>query len=255
MLKMYVLTVMKELNKLNIDTLFKVVSVIPGILIILGTLKMTIRYVVFDINIIEYTSLSEMIMSAVLETFFLTVYIIVLASMGMFGDKPMYMRSENYRPNWVSDNIVYISTSVLASSVIFTSLPIDDDASGKYWRMVILVSSMYIFIFLIFTLVVHNVAKSLGPTVNPNVVKVSLMSLVLIVWSLLHSSNMPSINEKYGRKPSQVSSIFLEDKTEIKLDSSLVYIGRVENFTFLFNRKTEEKTVIPNSDIKKYVYR
>ena len=78
---------------------------------------------------------------------------------------------------------------------------------------------------------------------------------VVLNFFLLYRNLTAAIDLKNGDSPKSVKILQLKNDTVLNLDSALVYVGRIENYTFLYNTTTHEKQVIDNSEIKVVTYR
>lgn len=227
------------LNLPTLDILLKYFPLLGLGLIAIGLIDSVLYYTNFDINIVSYLDVSEVIFLPVDRIIAIVSVLIILFN----GFIPILRIIDSHLQN-LNPRILFlykfIAVSILTTlSILFNSF---DNGTSKEIQYDVLYVILY-------SLNISIIASALSTYVSRD----NIIIYCFIFFSLLFFKGRTSLKsaniEKYGAKYSV--SLTLSNGNEVISNKSFVFIGKTKNYYFFRLLKPLNKTVvIPMSDIR-----
>lgn len=239
-----------------LDKIIKISSIFSGLLIFLGVIKQSLFYNYFNINIIDYLTLSEIVTSFLDDLNIIIVFYALIVVYSFTNTKifTTYLNTKigNSKPN--SFNFEYLSKLWKVNyphkiAIFFAHLIMFIIINSLLYFKYINYSNTLIIIllFLVIQGLLHLVVqKNSEDKISFNLYKsigVVMISTLIVVF-YLSQYDIQKVNNSVNQYEFQ-----LLNRTIICDSKSTFYVGKTENFTFLFNKELGFTEVIPNTQI------
>ena len=245
--------------------------VVTGLIILMGLVQQVVYYWMFRLNIFEFITVSDALVAC-----------LPLAILSGICTIFAYYETRNLKINTAND--LRISNEEMGSEAAIEELEQEsiDQQQRKLRSTNVRFTSMAL-LFCILILVGFNVSGISNwfnsalfyiviivlmlltflftqwiehyPVVKSKFLTRAIKYFVVLNLFLLYRNLTAAIDLKNGDARRTVKILQLKNNTVLSLDSALVYVGRFENYTFLYNLTNHEKQVIDNSEIMAFTYR
>ena len=232
--------------KIEKEDIFKVISAITTIFVLMGIMNAFFYYYIFGIDILEYAAWNEYVFFFLKNLFQILLFLLIFLVAREFVNES----------NFYKRNIFIIMAVSGIGSLLFFSLYFDQT------RRFLFTSSVFIYIIyaLAFCLDVgwlyavklsDQFSKQSGwPAFGKNyflIIKYTVPVLIITVMVVV-----PAYIKAYKiiKKPSERDQVVLYLKDKIKATTdSLVYAGKTEKFYFFYNLSSKQAEVITASSV------
>lgn len=236
---------------MNLKKIVEISPLIGAFLIFNGFLKLNLFYSYWEINIIEYLNFSEIILSflddiKILILFFLTFLIHQLIGLKLIDslESKSKVKSDNGnidtldKPKSVTDSIVlgienyskfFITISFIAFMILFVIF--------IYYHKIIILYFAFAALFQFIFLLIGT------KDINISLVVTSIISFLMFTCAIAYS------HIKEVENSSNEMTIALEDE-KIVTSKTYYFLGKTENFMFLYDNLNKTSRIIPNEQIK-----
>jgi hypothetical protein len=242
--------------KVTNDYVIKNIPVISAGLIFFGILKQSGFYLMFGINILSYMTFAEAIafsipFFSILILYFIFTYLVAM-SVGEYIFKLASPKEDSIKRVRSQFKLFKIVTPV--AGLLFFGFALFIPDPGDKTEIILLASSL-----LILYLVMMPLGKAIFPndlTVQPKLTTQSLVTffgVICLVGPVLFSIWQAAVI-KFEPSDEYVEITFKNEKS-LTTNANLIYVGRVQSNTFLYDRKENEPVVLTNEEIKEVRWR
>ncbi|MDF9800797.1 hypothetical protein OKW21_006060 [Catalinimonas alkaloidigena] len=235
------------------DYLIKYIPLITSLLIILGTINQISYYNNFEILIIDYLEISEILI------LFFNDIITISSSIGFLLLAFIYdfFKKNKYNNNIKTRNTNYFNKSYLKYKWIISY---SDYLFFVLYLIVMGISLIYIYnnkseseerfylnlaFFSVIIILISKGNKHLNPTKN-----LLIYSVIIILITNLIKANADIKADRVKERDLYQSTFFILDgKHLIQSDSTCYYIGKTKNYLFYYDADQERTTVYPMSRV------
>ena len=256
------------------DDILKIFAVSSVLLIIIGFLNLRIYFGRFGININNYTSTSEIILSSVDKLLFVLFIMFFQISIWLYffdylfayslektvkdGDQIALKKYDETISRFVTNKSLLIFFVVLGCgsiiSIILRSIfpsfyffkILEEFFTTNFWM-----AGCFYFFFLQATRKLWEILKK-NEDYNAKVITTFIIFLAVIITTIWWT-NYLQFNKvrKYGNN--ERLEIILNDSLTIKPTDTIRYVGRTENYVFFWNKITHQTDIYPAGEIKKII--
>jgi hypothetical protein len=229
------------------------IKIIGPFLIFLGVLRQFIFYKFFGINILPFLTLSEIVISFFDNIFLLTIITIVFILTAFLFRHPIRKAKRLHK---LESNINieirrnYTIYYILSLVLILTLLPL---FFAQKKPLLLIILNVALFLLIILSLYFFS-KKSIsidneGFRINENVSKLSPLIMAIILTWIVFAFTSVEISQVKNNKNVQVV-MMLKDSTTLSSNSKLYYLGKTDNYFFLFNDQDRSTEIIPKDEVK-----
>jgi len=235
---------------INKKELLKLLPYFPAILIFISAIKLDYFFSRFNIKIVEYLSIWELVILFLDDIVYYTVYVglVLLLSFLVYWKKHEESKEKEFealkRSNpskqfqliWKKKKWdLFLLVAVIVS--LFFNI-----VSLGY----IIFVSIIIFVPIILDLIQIRHVEFYGRRINPTYYNIVITLTLLIGVMLYHTSNEIDYikNGKF-----EESSITTTDSVIITNDSTIIYVGKTKEYVFLYDNNKQSSIIIPMSKI------
>ena len=256
------------------DDILKIFAVSSVLLIIIGFLNLRIYFGRFGININNYTSTSEIILSSVDKLLFVLFIMFFQISIWLYffdylfayslkktvkdGEQIALKKYDETISRFVTNKSLMIFFVVLGCgsiiSIILRSIfpsfyffkILEEFFTTNFWM-----AGCFYFFFLQATRKLWEILKK-NEDYNAKVITTFIIFLAVIITTIWWT-NYLQFNKvrKYGNN--ERLEIILNDSLSIKPTDTIRYVGRTENYVFFWNKITHQTDIYPAGEIKKII--
>lgn len=238
---------------------------VSSILIFLGVWRLMCFYSAFNIDILSYLELSEIITS------FLDIVIVLIIQIAFFAIPGFLFESKKDAELSVTRRVLALNELVFINRLKFyfvlllpvllmivvlpivsyvMSLLTKATISGSFWQYV-----LYIAFFLVLLVIVLEIEAKHVRHNSSFYAKVYARTVFFVIfsvgWVWLHAGRqVSSIKES---KSTYGTSIILDDEVVLLSDSTKYFIGKTHGYLFVHDEENETTDVIPMSKVKKMI--
>jgi hypothetical protein len=237
------------------------IPIFTGYLIFLGAIKCLIFYLLFNIDLLDYLSFSELIIMT-LYYFILIGFAVVLVVLwayrplmkeisatnsisfiGKWWSKLRKFVSSSLESKKVKKSIYFVLLVALAGgfSIYFFSMT----SEKKFWWSQLVMLSICSALFLLGTKYISRMRKMklLGTFTKAISISVYLLTLFVIFADVDSNLHTMLCNPGYH------AMITMKNKSALTTSDSLVYLGQKEKYLFLYNKTNSAPEIISNDEI------
>ena len=227
----------------SIDKLLKYLPLVSVLIVAISYLKQSVYYYQFNIDIINYISLSEFFSLFLKDSLFI-ISMILVTLLSIF-----YLRNLSKVRKILTKVNLYLKiliSLIIWGLVIFLSIflfnDIKNDIKGIDFNLSILIVIVPAFLYLItfFSLLIM-LKKNISRTykIGTGIVFIVLITITIALFQA------QQVKENLYQNRYEIN---ISEKT-IETNENLVRIGQTEKYFFLFNRKNQSSKVIAVKDI------
>lgn len=226
---------------------------ISAILIFIAVVKQILFYNEFDISIVDYLTIGEMLTSIFDEVYFFIILIILgfiyAVVVQLFIESPKLVNneydSEKTRKFFLNVDIDIQFFTLLALSILIICLIRFDVLN--FWWCVLAVIIVFQFVIIGFQFFNRNDSNPYQATNKDSIAAIVACFCVFIFLSSHSDANKKRTNKS-------LTQIVLSNDT-LKCDASanLIYLGKTENYCFIYNTQEKSKLVIKMEDVKRII--
>lgn len=230
------------------NSILKYSPILSGLLILLGVIKLSVFYNYFDIDIISYLSLTDILVAFLSDLHTLAI-VIVIAILHACISHDILFDSNNEKVIKIEEAILKIKVGLSiffgVLSLLFIIILTLQIVELALWNiyMVIFCSSNFVSYSLL-----RQDPESSFPKFDFAMPRLFDGLQVLILSSTIVLLAYYQINDVYKSK--KVVSLRLNDGREIKSSKDVLYLGKVGEYHYLFNAKNNSKMIVYNDQIK-----
>jgi len=235
---------------------------IPIVLLIFGLIRLYVFYYCFNLNITYFISLSDSIIS-----FNDNFLLLILLLIGIF----IYDRISIIFPNTLIDSFIYNKIKKNNGKIIITTKKKYNKALiytiaylvlissfstfiiNKEIKLFLILLSSFVYFLLILGIYIRKVdAELLRENQSFNPVKIILLTVSLVyllMFSIYDAYTIKNFNKFYG------TQITLEDKRIIISDTKITYIGKSQDFVFIYDLENKYTIAIPIGRVSEIIYK
>lgn len=232
-----------DIEKLSkYDIFLKAIPLLTGYLILLGLLQGMFFYSFFDVRIIDYISLSETILLSINHPLFIIIGSSLLFFFSIQTEEKLSTSKVVGSDKFKAPRLIYIFGGISFLTAVITAIQLN--------RILAWVTIGSMTIMIIITIYIINYIRKIKTTENLNSYITKAVAILLFFITLVNifMSSHEAVSIKYG--PSKTRAIItLKDKELVVTSDSLVFVGKVEKFTFLYNKTLEGAEIISNDEI------
>ena len=214
----------------------------------LGYFRLKIYYNEFDIEIYNYIQLSEILTSFLdyLTAFTILLVILIggLLTNTVLSDKPTGKDFKSSLNNFYNKNIGTVILAAVFGGIYGAYQQYDKTQDTKAALGMILISALVIALISVF----HFTIRS--EFVDKTLSKIFLVSFILmtVIGGALFLGKVEAKNKKEEYKVRNY--IIQTDSKVITTNKSIIYIGKTENFYFLYNDSLKETSIFNKDQIR-----
>jgi len=249
---------MNSSTKTDFELFLKSLPYLSGLLIFLGIAKVYVFYKVFGIDVLQYLTLSEAIIISVDYFVIMSFTMLICGFVGYtqgrkksvtdfkpftaeFLEEKSFLKRKlfMYKRYWkVHFTFTFFIIAIFVACLIL-----------KLLVMAYLAITLYLLLELYITFIFENLRYSIirTPLVNSNIVTALFFFLVMTIgilyFSLFQASKIKNCKHEL------LTKITFKDKNIYITSDTVIYIGHLEKYTFLYNKKINAPKIISNEEI------
>ena len=239
--------------KTQLEYLVKISPLIGVFLIFLGILKLDIFYSHFDINIVDYLELSEILTSFLDDINLFLLSIILMLCYAIFGAtvtiRIMTRVVNKSRKKEVDENTIVRSGSIKQRSKTGIIIAIIITAIGCYflfcYQKVWILFIVTLFAFQLILLLTISINNMFGKLSENATYIISLIFLFLIFTCIKARFDILKIESSKGE------AVIVTDYEKIIMTKDEVLIGKTNRYLFIHNLSSKSNTIIPIDELIK----
>lgn len=238
---------------------YKAISLLPGILLVVGLGRLYAFYDMFGVPIFQFISFSEVI-SLIMGDLIWLLAIVLVAGADSYSEfllMILFNRHNKAIPDvepsspepYPNRILVWIWVIVLVGSgLAYFFVPGQFERALALRFALILALGLFAYLFLM-----ERVSSNSRFTIQ-NYKYLVLITLVLMTLMLKSSYLACSMRFNKRYHPTAMLTVFKNGDT-LRNSDSVFIVGRVENYSFIFDKKRQETVVINNGDVKSVVFK
>ncbi|HMN25509.1 MAG TPA: hypothetical protein PKE38_13480 [Ignavibacteriaceae bacterium] len=252
--------------------LLQLMPLLSGLIILMGVTNSVFYYGFFGVDILHYMSFSELIISFLESPLILFivsvggVFYLLLTYDGIYSK----LQTNPIRQKEISDQLL-LNISFWRKALLMLELQLPFFWLGIGYTIFILLQSLFTGNFQIeelvniwkaligiglFTILIKIIGITTIYRKSPILIKNSIWFLffslsALYVIAYQAQKNAEYVKQKKGRVN---ASIIYHDTSRFFPDSFTYFIGKTDNYIFLFHEKDSIAEIIPMSDVKRILY-
>lgn len=241
----------KTLINLVEDTT-KIIALLAIYILLTGFFQLFIYYELFNINITSYISTSEIILLSFSNLILILYFIGAVLALHLtyhFKIKPKDPDKAKASSNLIWYE-VFLLVIILISAGIFAYIKKDDEYF--YWMIFLLLMVATICINIVFLNKLLLGLKN-GMRYTSKIFFGGITMAFITAFTILFADGIKIINIKFRKTFPQKISFQLKDGRMIAPKDSLYYLGKTENYLFIWNKNDDSTTIYPTSEIVKFV--
>lgn len=223
---------------MNLKRIAEISPLIIGFLIFLGFFKLNWYYSHWNINISQYLDFSEILLSFLQDINIMLFFIVILAVHSIFGY--IAISSVDHKTGIVGqleDSFEQNKRGGLIALLAFTLV-----FGILFWWLMNLIWLYFTFLFFV-QLIAFFIDRFIST--NENVVNPVSLTIVFFAFTLCLS--------QYGIYRTETSNVRYKlttiDNTEISTNRQLIFLGKTNNFIFLFDKTSCTSRVLKTESI------
>jgi hypothetical protein len=211
-----------------------------------GIINQWVYYHGFNINILEFTDLNELLLSALSSFLALTIYTMLIGLYYWFSTRKIIKHGDPRRT--VMQFVLFMTYGFTVIPIIYYCL--FDDMWNIYSKLSLAIFSLITVILIVlirkfdqyYTVIFNN-------SPNSRILNLAVISLMVLNFSICTAIFQIG---KVKHQPDTGTGIMISKKTII---STKYYfqIGRCNNYTFFYDIKADRTDIFPNKDITQIV--
>lgn len=234
---------------------FSIIALIPGMIIFFGTFQKILYYNSFNINIVEFIELQELLVSFMDDIILLFITALILLIFILFKKETILYKDKTY-------------INLLEIKSFWSRLWLYIKACFIYWIillifMFIMYSILITKLFFLFTFLILSSGvilpyivieierfykKTFGIFMSISTLELIRLLFILLLITYFNTSidiiGIKDYNRYYGSK------IITKENEVIYSDSTNYYIGKTNNYIFFYSQSLNCNRIIPTSEIK-----
>lgn len=236
------------------EQLSKIIGGIVLYLLVAGFIDIVIRYYLFEIDITQYISASEIILSSFAKLLSTLKDVITLIFLGGIID---FIRS-----TFANKNRVKLFVPILLLELIIIAAYLIEQQGN-----ITIVNCIFLFfktfVSALFSVVLYNLAYNFWYILKDetNVEFIELLKrtfskiiiailITVIIFSLLNNFGF-YLKSKYGRIKQNTTEFYLDNGKSILSNDTMIFIGKTNDYFFFWNKNSDGTEVYPAGEIKK----
>jgi len=237
-----------------LDRIIKLSSLSGALIIFFGFLKLLIFYSHYNLDIVDFISFSEIITSFLddinIIVFFIGIMALQSGPLINYLHKQSKLRIEDFY-----DSLLEVLYKVRFQIILFFLIVI---SSIMYSLSKNYISLNYFVIYLLLFCIIQIVTYFLLKKDDDGKYEIStfnfgvsiFIGLIFGVFLLAHH-DIENIESQ-----SRIVNIETSDSTfECNCNNSMVYLGKTDQFLFIYNLKTKSNVIIPSKDLKRIEFK
>jgi len=231
---------------------------LPGYIAVLGILKLVIYYKCFDIRIVEYLDISEVLLSFT-DSLILLIFIIIvpfLLFISFFGKSIGNVNSEIFENQLETSFLNRLKLDIKENTflIILSIISISFCLIWGHWKWELFIYfAMFPGTGILFFLV-REVRITYWKQYRYRIpgTYINIFYLLCMVTMIMTFFTVEDANEVKLKNVFLGTEIYLEDEV-LKSDSITTYIGQTKGYIFLYNKKMKTNISIPRDKVLKLV--
>lgn len=258
---------MKKISE-YFDDAFKVVAGLSIIFLLIGFFDLYFKYLFYGIFITNYINPSEILISSFENIFFtisLTMYLLFICYgfFSIFNEKLLFFEKQlpenNYKtPLFIKALEIFGLFIIPILTVIITYYTDSKEkAFDLFLLMIYYLICLIVFLSLIWVLLklyirFHENLKVTYFTNNKTKVSIFLLICILPFMILAKNYGLYFMNS-FNKKNNTIIEFTFADNYKLTTNDSLYYLGKTDNFYFIWNKRQNKTAIYPSSEIKKII--
>jgi len=249
-------------NSDNKSVIGQYISYIGPFIIFLGMARLMTFYSAFGISIISYLDFSEIITSFFDILFIVVIYFAYISIQNFVAGNKSEVETANTKRQKIlnEDNlwkliklyIIYFKSLLIFWVVVIIGYLISYFVfNWVTFSSVLIIVAIFVFLLLFFTVHIEIERKLIhfqSSVTKKRFVYLTLYSLALTLSVIYYSSYQAGLIKR--DKTTFGVSILLEDNQKIISDSTNYYIGKTQNYLFIYHEKLKTTDIYPMNRVK-----
>lgn len=246
-----------ENNNTNIlEHITKSIGLIYGFLVFCGALYFSFYYRTFHINIFRYLDLSEISVSFLNIIVPTLVYLSALA--GYFYSLrtySTYMKKKREKRG-IKEKIKKVSEFWKIENLqsTWTIIAIASCPIFLYFSQERLSVDMNYFSFRYLIALLYAIIPILLATIEYNLKFITINTAIILIMASVYEA-IGDVHDTIEDSKHTICTIITKDNDTITTNEKFYFVGRTNQYLFLYNSTDESNTDIPTSEIKKFHYK